>query len=553
MNPINQGRVVNALLGAWDQTKQPLKQRATILPLGEYEDGSVSPAWPGLLAAPFEGMANFGRYGYNSPEAIEDNARSAFDIAGGAMTGSLAVAGAKPAANIIGGIRDNAMAKYLDYRYPPEPANVVPFGKLADPFADATMPEGLFARRPMNDPTEEVSGFRTFSDIIPRNDGAGVTAASLYVDYAVWAEKNGVEPLSFQNFQRAMAEQGFSRGKIGGQIRYPGLDGFPEDALFANARPGAAIPLATQTGERQGIRAYHGSPHDFDRFDLSKIGTGEGAQAYGHGLYFAESEGVARGYKDRIAGADWVDKNNVPVQTNSIVEDIIQEARKAGLGVVAADEMAFSWRDYVDAPSQAPEPIKKVLERRGIKLREKGRMYEVNIRANPEDFLDWDKPLSQQSESVKQKLGIPPSDKIAEAERLAAEIDKLNRVIDGQGGIGSPQPDVAMRMKRGLVDQYLAIDPNESAWWKMDTKDAAARPDSAAKLREAGIPGIRYLDGMSRGAGEGSSNYVVFDDALVDILRKYANAPTGASLPLASQSQDDETDIMTVLRSYLAQ
>ena len=46
---------------------------------------------------------------------------------------------------------------------------------------------------------------------------------------------------------------------------------------------------------------YHGSPHDFDRFDLKKIGTGEGAQAYGHGLYFAENEGVARGYRERLA------------------------------------------------------------------------------------------------------------------------------------------------------------------------------------------------------------------------------------------------------------
>ena len=43
-----------------------------------------------------------------------------------------------------------------------------------------------------------------------------------------------------------------------------------------------------------GIVAYHGSPHSFDRFDTSKIGTGEGAQAYGHGLYFAEGEGIAR-------------------------------------------------------------------------------------------------------------------------------------------------------------------------------------------------------------------------------------------------------------------
>jgi hypothetical protein len=49
------------------------------------------------------------------------------------------------------------------------------------------------------------------------------------------------------------------------------------------------------------IRAYHGSPHSFDQFSLDKIGTGEGAQAYGHGLYFAGSEDVARWYRDALA------------------------------------------------------------------------------------------------------------------------------------------------------------------------------------------------------------------------------------------------------------
>jgi hypothetical protein len=61
-----------------------------------------------------------------------------------------------------------------------------------------------------------------------------------------------------------------------------------------------ALPAAAK-----GIRAFHGSPHDFDRFDMSKIGTGEGAQAYGHGLYFAESEGVAKSYRDDLG--DWTD------------------------------------------------------------------------------------------------------------------------------------------------------------------------------------------------------------------------------------------------------
>src|SRR3990167_5273654 len=51
----------------------------------------------------------------------------------------------------------------------------------------------------------------------------------------------------------------------------------------------------------KGIRAYHGSPHDFDKFDMSRIGTGEGAQAYGHGLYFAENPRVAKQYRDDLA------------------------------------------------------------------------------------------------------------------------------------------------------------------------------------------------------------------------------------------------------------
>lgn len=46
--------------------------------------------------------------------------------------------------------------------------------------------------------------------------------------------------------------------------------------------------------------AWHGSPHVFDKFDLSKVGTGEGAQAYGYGLYFATSEDVADWYRDKL-------------------------------------------------------------------------------------------------------------------------------------------------------------------------------------------------------------------------------------------------------------
>ena len=45
------------------------------------------------------------------------------------------------------------------------------------------------------------------------------------------------------------------------------------------------------------ITAWHGSPHTFDRFDVNRIGTGEGGQAFGHGLYFAESATVGEHYR----------------------------------------------------------------------------------------------------------------------------------------------------------------------------------------------------------------------------------------------------------------
>ena len=119
-------------------------------------------------------------------------------------------------------------------------------------------------------------------------------------------------------------------------------------------------------------------------------------------------------------------------------------------------------------------------------------MYEVSINANPEDFLDWDKPLSQQSAKVQQAL--------RDARRYIIE--------DGTGTGGGWTP------------------------WKS--------PGASEKLREAGIPGIRYLDQGSRTAGEGSRNYVVFDDALIDILRKYSNAPdpnTAAILAILAAQQ----------------
>lgn len=191
------------------------------------------------------------------------------------------------------------------------------------------------------------------------------------------------------------------------------------------------------------IKAYHGSPHDFEKFSLQHIGKGEGAQAYGHGLYFAENEGVAKSYRDALrpgSGSDPVDIASRLLQATGDNQELaLSEIRRR------IDAANARGADYSDV--QRLMTVKNIINTSPHKAT--GRMYEVNIHADPERFLDWDKPVST---------------------------ELFNRT---------------------------------------------RTPEGVAGLRDEGIPGIKYFDAGSRGAGEGSRNYVVFNDNLVEILRKY--------------------------------
>ena len=66
----------------------------------------------------------------------------------------------------------------------------------------------------------------------------------------------------------------------------------------------AAHPIyigGTRSDVQFGQRAWHGSSHDFDKFDLGYIGTGEGAQAHGWGLYFAGNKDISQGYANKLS------------------------------------------------------------------------------------------------------------------------------------------------------------------------------------------------------------------------------------------------------------
>jgi hypothetical protein len=100
--------------------------------------------------------------------------------------------------------------------------------------------------------------------------------------------------------QKAIRTLGGLAGVADPVSQVMGLAAAPIDVPAANLAEG----LGAKT-----LKAYHGSPHDFDQFSLGKIGTGEGGQAYGHGLYFAEQEATAKAYRDRLQRLpEWLDK-----------------------------------------------------------------------------------------------------------------------------------------------------------------------------------------------------------------------------------------------------
>ena len=84
--------------------------------------------------------------------------------------------------------------------------------------------------------------------------------------------------------------------------------------------------------------AWHGSPHDFDEFDLGAIGSGEGNQAHGWGLYFAKDKKIAENYRD-ILGA-----NSIEIVTEKTKYKINEDAEwyDEKTGNVISDENPLS-------------------------------------------------------------------------------------------------------------------------------------------------------------------------------------------------------------------
>ena len=262
--------------------------------------------------------------------------------------------------------------------------------------------------------------------------------------------------------------------------------------------------------DEPGITAYHGSPHDFEQFDISKIGTGEGNQSYGHGLYFAQNEDVAKGYRDTLGGHRpgdvLIGDEKYPHWAS---RDIINAYRKLGYDnetAVMASHFLKEHKGDLNAAAAAtwsndkiPDSVAEAIFKTEYAT-PAGHMYEVRINAHPDHFLDWDKPFHEQSEHVKRGL------------RSIPEFD------DRVAKYGVLDPDYKSKISMG---EFINRGVLPHSYDK-------SGPEFSNAYHAAGIKGVKYLDQGSRWGDKKNptSNYVVFDDKLVNVKRKYAKGGT---------------------------
>jgi hypothetical protein len=302
------------------------------------------------------------------------------------------------------------------------------------------------------------------------------------------------------------------------------ISGLPSGAAARQAEDFAAYQRSIPPSDVSPLTAFHGTPHTFPaeegaplgRFRAEKIGSGEGAQMYGHGLYFAEAPGVAGYYKTNLSlnqGVfDLVDKKTgavIPEDTPgaSIVK---QQLESYGADLRSSDipMMQERWKN-----------TRKTLNERLGELPKLAKQYAGDpeylaiISSTRKEYIDRIKELESASnliDNVKRR----PTGSLYTVDIPDEMVDKM---LDGNKPL-TQQPKEVQQNLQTLVDSQFGKG-TWSAWSQNDPdyKDLAndlfsgkSAAEVSELLRQSGIPGLRYLDQGSRGATYGTRNIVVF-------------------------------------------
>jgi len=241
------------------------------------------------------------------------------------------------------------------------------------------------------------------------------------------------------------------------------------------------------------MTAYHGTPHTIQgKFDISKVGTGEGAQAYGHGMYFAENPAVAKEYQEALSTYKTT-IDGVPLTPDNPKFATAMQIASQGYETVLKNLQNAKNSKFIK-PEIADKDIADVMSLKNAKIKsvKEGNLYKVDI---PDEhipmMLDYDKPIKSQPE-------------LYELMRNNIKDPDILKTFEHNAEKGITGANVYKNYIGGKTD--------------------AQRSANALNM---GIKGIRYLDKESLRQTDsylakhgGTSNFVVFDPSTVKILEQ---------------------------------
>jgi uncharacterized glyoxalase superfamily protein PhnB len=289
--------------------------------------------------------------------------------------------------------------------------------------------------------------------------------------------------------------------------------------------------LEMSDGEVLGMvsSVWTGSGARYEKYDLDFAGTGEGAHVYGWGGYFGTKRGVAEYYRDTVGGNERYSINGEKIPSGKSAAESMDlwmeiDQLLGTMALAASDKFpnydpsalishlrgsitlrVSRWKTKVTkgtagVGSQADDmnalvgfwiEHAKAAGNEDIVEESAGYLYQAELAPDEDAYLYWDKPLSEQSESVQAAV------------RAILESGQLKPA----GTIPYSRWD---DQSRGSF-VYTALQAN------LGSKKAA----SLALLAE-GVPGIKYLDQDSRTKKQAKDtyNYVIFDDRLVTMKER---------------------------------
>ncbi len=303
-----------------------------------------------------------------------------------------------------------------------------------------------------------------------------------------------------------------------------------EQGLFRDGHFEAGNAVITEPGVTFSITALHASPHSFRKFDTAFMGKGEGAQAYGWGLYFAENPEVNRSYMNQFAQdkTTWkfreVETGVIEVMQRSLVNSFLP---KDALPEAKEDASDIAWSvlgDLVDASKGSmtvSDIAREVMEE--IEINRKHAEEYPQEREKMVQLEGFLLSLLDHLDEIEVRTGMPSNYRVELNVEDYLDFMEGGELLFWDKGYGS---STTSRIGDWLLDEgkeeayslFNDKDPENGYWMGgkiyRSLEDALGSPREASEfLLRHGVRGIRYADGFSRWKAEEKQtyNYVIFD------------------------------------------